>query len=87
MNRVIIALIPCLLSGCAQSPPAQPLVKTDTVHVTSTDFCDIMRALYPTGKPTWSVEDTPESITNTRRLNAAFDKRCVVRPKNTIPIT
>lgn len=64
------------LTGCAQDPPAAPIAPK-TVSVTSTDFCEIMKAIAPPlGKPTWSRNDTPETITNIRRLNAAVDKRC-----------
>lgn len=74
-----------VLSGCATSPPAEGLVKTATVQVTASDFCEIMRAvLPPTGKFLWSVGDTPESITHARRLNAAYDTRCVpIKPRQT----
>ena len=84
--RYVMITLAVLLSGCAQSPPAEPLVKSSTIRVTASDFCEIMRALYPTGKLTWSINDTTETITEVRRVNAAFDKRCV-RPKNTIPIS
>lgn len=76
MRLAIPVAIVCTLSGCAQSPPAEPLVKAATVQVTSSDFCEIMKALSPTGKLTWSVADTPETINQVRRVNAAYDKRC-----------
>lgn len=81
MKRAAIIASALVLSGCANSPPTESLVKSATVQVTSSDFCQIMRALFPTGKPSWSVEDTPETITSVRRLNAAYDRRCVP-PRN-----
>lgn len=66
-----------MLAGCAKEPPQGPIVATATVSVTASDFCEIMQRLYPTGKPTWSLADTPDTITQIRRLGAAFDKRCV----------
>jgi len=65
-----------LLAGCAKEPPAAPLVQPQVVEVTASDFCEIMARLHPTGKLMWSTADTPETITQARRLNAAYDKRC-----------
>lgn len=66
-----------MLAGCAKEPAPAPLVKAATVSVTVSDFCEIMRRLSPTGKVSWSLTDTAETITQIRRINAAFDKRCV----------
>ena len=75
-----ILIVSCLgysLAGCAKEPPQGPIVAASTVSVTASDFCEIMQRLYSTGKPTWSLADTPDTITQIRRLGAAYDKRCV----------
>lgn len=72
------------VAGCAQSPPVAT-VKPVTVAVTASDFCQIMRGLAPpSGKLTWSLDDSPETITGIRRLAAAYDKRCA-SPRNPSP--
>lgn len=83
----ILGAVVAVLAGCAKEPPAAPLVQPVTVEVTGSDFCEIMCRLYPTCKPTWSLSDTPESIRSFRRLNAAYDKRCVVSPIPATPKT
>lgn len=62
-----------ILGGCAadQPVPAQP------VSIASRDFCSTMKAvLPPTGKPTWDVGDTRQTITDARKIGAAVDRNC-----------
>lgn len=76
----IVAVIAAALAGCAQDPPAQPVAPVVRIETTRSDFCEIMRSLHgQSGKLSWSVRDTPETITGVRRLAAAFDKRCATK--------
>lgn len=71
------------LSGCAKEPAPAPVAPVK-IMVTSSDFCGVMRRLHGQGgKPTWSVDDTAETITQVRRLGAAFDQRCGVSKPST----
>ncbi len=70
-----------VMGGCAQEPPAET-VQPSAVKIVGSDFCPTMRGLFPpVGKPTWSARDTPDTITQTRRLAAAIDRRCQSSPK------
>ena len=71
----VSAAIACIaLAGCATgaaSPQAQ------AVNVVASDFCRTMKSvLPPTGKPSWSIDDTPETRTDARRIARAVDARC-----------
>lgn len=62
--------------GCATQPSE---VAVQPVTVKGSSFCAVMRRVAPTsGKLTWSVRDTPESIHQMRRVNAAVDAGCKV---------
>lgn len=63
-----LAVIGCLLAGCA-TPNQQ-------INVVSDSFCLAAK------KRTWSVDDTPESISEAVKINAGIDKACGV-PKST----
>ncbi len=77
----LIGVVLGLIGGCAQSPPVAT-VKPVTVAVTASDFCQIMRSLAPpSGKLTWSLDDSPDTITGIRRLAAAYDRRCALKQK------
>lgn len=79
---VIIGITAFFTTGCAQEPPPPAPVAPVIVKVTADTFCQTMRRLYgQSGKPTWDVADTPESITHLRRLGAAYDSRCA-SPRN-----
>lgn len=72
----VLVALPWALAGCA-SAPADDVPRPATVRVAASDFCEIMRGVAPpTGKLSWSVRDTPETITGIRRLAAAVDRRC-----------
>ena len=72
-----------VLGGCATKPAPAPVAPV-RISVTSSDFCGVMRRLHGQGgKPTWSVDDTAETITQVRRLGAAFDQRCGVSKPST----
>lgn len=74
---VAICIIAGISSGCASTPPPEP-VKPVTVRVTASDFCPIMRGISPpNGLLTWTPTDTPESIDGIRAVNAAVTRRCV----------
>lgn len=64
-------LLLCLqgLAGCAQDQP----VPVQPVTIRGSDFCDLVRKQRDL---TWSVQDTPATITNLRRLGAVWDARC-----------
>lgn len=69
MKLWIFMLLILLLTGCAQDQP----VPVQPVSIKSSDFCEIV------SKPrdlTWSVQDTPATITSLRRLGAKWDTRC-----------
>ncbi len=71
-----MSALACMLAGCAKEPPPAPVAPV-TVKVTSSDFCQIAKRAYGPNGPTWEIGDTPETITGTRRLAAAFrEKRC-----------
>ena len=81
MSTRIVGLmaLSTILAGCATEPKPER-VKPVTVRVTSSDFCPILKGIFPpTGKFQWGIRDTPESIQSARRLNAAVDKRCSPR--------
>lgn len=62
--------------GCATQ---QPGVAVQPVTVKGSSFCAVMRRVAPApGKIRWSVNDTPESIHQMRRINAAVDAGCKV---------
>lgn len=59
-----------LLSGCASTPPVQP------VTITGSDMCRIQpHAL------TWDVADTPPTIKGVREFNARWASRCSKKAK------
>ena len=62
------------LNGCAAPQDAVPV---QPVSIKADSFCDVMkRVLPPTGKPTWAVTDTQQTITEARRVGAAVDQNC-----------
>lgn len=76
-TRFTLMVLAAALAGCAQEPAVQPVAPVVKIETTRSDFCEIMRSLHGvSGKLSWSVRDTPETITGVRRLAAAFDKRC-----------
>lgn len=73
MKLSIFILLITLLAGCAQDQP----VPVQPVAIASKDFCATMKAvLPPTGKPTWDVADTRQTITDARKVGAAVDRNC-----------
>ena len=82
-RKLYLTIALAVLGGCAKEP-APATVAPVKIMVTSSDFCGVMRRLHGQGgKPTWSVDDTAETITQVRRLGAAFDQRCgVSKPVN-----
>lgn len=73
LSVLLLAAITLGLAGCeqAQTVPVQP------VTIDRSDFCEIMRDLHPpTGKITWDIKDTPATIHQIRRTDAAVDKTC-----------
>lgn len=69
MKLWIFMLLILLLTGCAQDQP----VPVQPVSIRSSDFCDLVKKQRDL---TWSVQDTPATITNLRRLGAVWDARC-----------
>ena len=57
------------LAGCAADAP----VPVQPVTIKSSDFCEIVSK---SRDLTWSIQDTPETITSIRRLGAKHDARC-----------
>lgn len=57
------------LGGCAGDTP----VPVQPVSIKVHDFCDLVDKKRDL---TWSVADTPATITNLRRLGAKWDSRC-----------
>lgn len=69
MRLLIYIVLLFILGGCAADAP----VPVQPVTIRGSDFCEIV------SKPrdlTWSVQDTPATITNLRRLGAKWDARC-----------
>lgn len=65
------------LSGCAATGVADPA----PIKVTADTFCEVKRGLHgPAGKQEWSTRDTPDTIRNIARENAAVDRRCRQKP-------
>lgn len=65
----ILIMLGCLLAGCAT--PNAP------INVVSDSFCLAAK------KRTWSVDDTPETISEALRHNSGIDRACGV-PKSKI---
>lgn len=73
MKLWIFILLIALLTGCAQDQP----VPVQPVAIAAKDFCATMKAvLPPTGKPTWDVVDSRQTITDARKVGAAVDRNC-----------
>lgn len=78
-SYILLVSLSSYVAGCAKEAPPTP-VAAQPVTIVSRDFCalvDKKRDL------TWSVNDTPESITNFRRLGAKWDARCQAATKPT----
>lgn len=76
LSFLLLAAITFGLAGCdqAQTVPVQP------VTINRSDFCEIMKDLHPpSGKITWDVKDTPATIHQIRRTDAAVDKTCSIK--------
>lgn len=69
MKLWLLMLLIVLLTGCSQDQP----VPMQSVTIRGSDFCDIVKK---SRDLTWSIQDTKETITNIRRLGAAWDARC-----------
>lgn len=68
--RIAIALVAgCLLGACAQDKPAP-------VQVVADSFCIAAK------KRTWSVNDTPETISEIMRHNQGIDRACGIPGKS-----
>lgn len=73
MKQLSSAALLLALAGCAQDQP----VPVQPVSIASRDFCSTMKAILPpTGKPTWDVVDSRQSITDARKVGAAVDRNC-----------
>jgi hypothetical protein len=59
------------LAGCATQPAEEPRV--EPAPVVMDNFCTTAR------KRTWSVKDTPATITEADAWNRAVDRRCGAR--------
>lgn len=72
--RAVACIIGCaIIGGCApaSSVPVQP------VNIVASDFCRTMKGILPpSGKPSWSIDDTAETRTDARKVGAAVDARC-----------
>lgn len=73
MKLLTYLVLLLILGGCAADQP----VPVQPVSIASRDFCVTMKAvLPPTGKPTWDVGDTRQTITDARKIGAAVDRNC-----------
>lgn len=71
LSFILLAAVTLGLSGCDQSQN----VPVQTVVVDRSEFCEIMKDLHPpSGKISWDVGDTPRTIHQIRRTDAAVDK-------------
>lgn len=73
-----LSLIGYVLTGCAGSAPPDAPVQPVTIGIDT--FCAQVRK---DRDLTWSVNDTPTTITNIRRLGAKWDARCKAATKPT----
>ena len=73
MKAIVIGMAAVVLSGCGAGQQQQLM----SLAVTSSDFCKVHsdKAGRPV-KPTWSINDTPESIHQARQLGAQIDQLC-----------
>lgn len=73
---VALAAAPGACSTGSDEPPIQPVV------IKSETFCTTMkRLLPPSGKPSWDVVDSRQTINDARRVGAAVDKNCETKKK------
>ena len=82
MKMIATLCLGAALAGCeagkATDVPVQP------VTIKGDSFCDVMKGvLPPSGKPTWDIVDSKQTIRDARRVGAAVDKRCSVKPSPT----
>ena len=75
MKQIIIAAFAALaLAGCAANGKDLDL-NLIPISLEPDNFCQVSK------KVRWSVNDTPETIDQARKLNARWDRLCGQKPK------
>lgn len=79
MKLIAILCLAAALAGCESGKAAD--VPVQPVTIKGDSFCDVMKGtLPPSGKPTWDIVDSKETIRDARKVGAAVDKKCASKP-------